>query len=86
MKNLITIILLIALTAFVSIAGTEKPECDAPVYQELCQVRQGLTLNLPASWKPVAAADFNKDGYPDLLLYNEKTGETFIWYLQPIYN
>ena len=36
---------------------------------------------LPVGWAVVAAADFDGDGHPDYVLYNAKTGETAIWYL-----
>jgi hypothetical protein len=29
----------------------------------------------------VAAADFDREGHPDYLLYNANTGQTAIWYL-----
>jgi FG-GAP-like repeat len=33
-------------------------------------------------YKVVAAADFNRDGTPDLLLQDPATGKVYIWYLQ----
>ena len=36
---------------------------------------------LPAGWRLVAVADFNRDGHPDWLLFNSKTLHTAIWYM-----
>jgi hypothetical protein len=37
---------------------------------------------VPHGWALVAAADFNGDWYPDFLLYNASTRQTYIWYLR----
>jgi hypothetical protein len=34
------------------------------------------------SWKVVAVADFNKDGFPDLLWRSDITGTFGVWYMQ----
>ena len=51
----------------------------------------GMTLiggafgpNQPAGWQGIAAADFNGDGHPDLLLWNPTTRQTAIWYLNGV--
>ena len=36
---------------------------------------------LPAGWSVAAVADFNRDGHPDLLLFNPGTASTVIWYM-----
>jgi uncharacterized protein YbdZ (MbtH family) len=36
---------------------------------------------LPANWRVVGVADFNRDRKPDYLLYNASTHQTAIWYL-----
>ena len=36
---------------------------------------------LPANWRVVGVADFNRDGKADYLLYNASTRQTAIWYL-----
>src|SRR5207248_4571588 len=33
------------------------------------------------AWIPTAAADFNRDGTPDLFYWNKNTGKTSIWYM-----
>jgi hypothetical protein len=47
---------------------------------EVIGVAWGPTL--PPGWPLVAAADFDREGHPDYLLYNANTGQTAIWYLQ----
>ena len=36
---------------------------------------------LPANWRLVGVADFNRDGEADYLLYNASTRQTAIWCL-----
>jgi hypothetical protein len=36
---------------------------------------------LPAGWVVAGAADFNRDGHPDYLLFNATTRATVIWYM-----
>jgi hypothetical protein len=36
---------------------------------------------LDPNWKIVGAADFNNDGYPDLLLQHAVTGGLYLWYM-----
>ena len=36
---------------------------------------------VPAGWSVVGVADFNGDGHPDYLLFNEATRDTVIWYM-----
>jgi hypothetical protein len=36
---------------------------------------------VPSGWVLVATADFDGDGNPDYVLYNGRTHETAIWYL-----
>jgi hypothetical protein len=36
---------------------------------------------LPAGYKLVGVADFNRDGHPDYLLFNPTTRQSQIWYL-----
>jgi YVTN family beta-propeller protein len=35
----------------------------------------------PAGWRVAGAADFNRDGHPDYLLFNPATHGTVIWYM-----
>ena len=42
---------------------------------------QASTLSGPNSWHIVAAADFNRDGHPDLVWQDPKSGWAQIWYL-----
>ena len=36
---------------------------------------------VPTGWSVVAVQDFNGDGHPDYLLFNEATRATVIWYM-----
>jgi len=40
-----------------------------------------FAIALPANWRVVGVADFNRDGEPDYLLYNVSTRQTAVWYL-----
>jgi hypothetical protein len=90
MKSLTKIIVVVALvlTSALAFAGAEKQGCRtvSPTSFELCGTLQGPTLPpLPEGWKVLTAADFNGDHWPDILVINEKTGETYIWFFQPNY-
>ena len=41
----------------------------------------GYDLRLPAGWTFIGAADFNRDGKNDYLLFNPSTRQSAIWYL-----
>src|SRR6185503_4391800 len=48
--------------------------------------RTGLTYTTPSqvsdvSWRVVSAADFNRDGMPDLLWRNVTSGQIVVWYM-----
>lgn len=62
-----------------------KDLCDVRTVPQLCNVMQGPNLAplLYTGFKVVGVADFNNDHYPDLFLYNDKTGESYIWYFKP---
>ena len=50
--------------------------------QSVLQYGATFTSLAPVSgWVPVAAPDANGDGYPDLLWWNENTGELSVWTL-----
>lgn len=72
----------VMLLASSACGDVEKSGCRTPT-QVICSVGPGLTI--PEGWKLVAAADFNHDNYPDFVLFNEATGETYIWFLHPDY-
>jgi len=40
--------------------------------------------NPGADWQVAGMADFNRDGYADILFHNSKTGELYIWYMQGV--
>ena len=41
----------------------------------------GTNKTLPVGWKIAGVADVNRDGKPDLILYNPTTLQTTVWYL-----
>jgi hypothetical protein len=43
--------------------------------------KRAFAPTLPANWRVVGVADFNRDGEADYLLYNASTRQTAIWYL-----
>ncbi len=50
--------------------------------QSVLKYGADITNVAPSSgWVPVAAPDVNGDGYPDLLWWNERTGELSVWTL-----
>ena len=90
MKALFKYTLLIIVLAFWMYVGAvfaqpDKRECDVRVVPQFCNVMQGpgLAPLLSTGFKVVGVADFNNDHYPDLFLYNETTGDSYIWYLRP---
>ena len=44
-------------------------------------IPQGNYGRLPIGWSVVGVADFNGDGHPDYLLFNEAVRATVIWYM-----
>ena len=44
-------------------------------------VRRARSPTLPSGWALVGVGDFNGDGKPDYVLYNESSRQTAIWYL-----
>lgn len=89
MKNLpfyILAIMAAAVMGALALTAADKPrECEVRSIPQLCNAVQGPNLAplLPTGFKVIGVADFNGDRYPDLFLYNETTGESFIWYLYP---
>lgn len=74
-----TLIIVLVAIAGMAWAMPEKT-CTVESVPEICFAQAGPIVLLPAGWRIAAAADFNGDGYPDLLLHNEETGFTYIWY------